>query len=61
MPIFFIEQREQWQTVVTYSVEAETEHEAQELTSTGTLHYENYEILNRDFVKILEIHETHIH
>jgi hypothetical protein len=61
MPIFSIEQREQWQTVVTYSVEAETEHEAQELTRTGTLNYENHEILNRDFVKFLDIHETHIH
>lgn len=60
MPIFSIEQREQWQTLVTYSVEAETEDEAQNLTRTGTLQYEDHEILNRDFVKFLEIHQTQI-
>ena len=60
MPIFSIEQREQWQTLVTYSVEAETEDEAQNLARTGTLPYEDWEILNRDFVKFLEIHQTQI-
>jgi hypothetical protein len=61
MPIFSIEQREQWQTLVTYSIEAKNEDEAQVLTRTGTFQYENHQILNRDFVKILEIHETQIH
>ena len=55
MPIFSIEQREQWQTLVTYSIEAKNEDEAQELTRTGTLQYENHQILNRDFVKVLEV------
>ena len=40
MPIYSIEQREQWQTLVTYSIEAKNEDEAQELTRTGTLQYE---------------------
>ena len=61
MPIFSIEQREQWQTLVTYSIEAKNEDQAQELTRTGTLQYENHEILNRDFVRVLEVHETQIH
>ena len=56
MPNFSIEQREQWQTVVTCSIEAKNEDEAQELTRTGTLQYENHRILNRDFVTVLEVH-----
>jgi hypothetical protein len=61
MPIFSIEQREQWHTLVTYSVEADTQEEAQELTRTGTHKYDTLEILNRDCVKVLDIHETQIH
>ena len=60
MPIFSIEQREQWQALVTYSIEAETEDEAQKLTRTGTLPYEHHEILNRDFVKFIDIQQTQI-
>ena len=60
MPIFSIEQREQWQTLVTYCVEAETEDEAQKLTQSGTLEYEDWEIINRDFVKFLDIHQTQL-
>lgn len=60
MPIFSIEQREQWQALVTYSIEAETEDEAQKLTRTGTLQYEHHEILNRDFVKFVDIQQTQI-
>jgi hypothetical protein len=61
MPIFSIEQREQWHTLVTYSVEADTQEEAQELTRTATHKYDTLEILNRDCVKVLDIHETQIH
>lgn len=61
MPIFSIEQREQWQTLVTYSVEADTQEEAQELTRTGTHKHDTHEILNRDCVKVLDIHEIQIH
>lgn len=61
MPIFSIEQREQWQTLVTYTVEADTQAQAEELTRTGTHQYEDHEILNRDYIKVLDIHETHIH
>lgn len=61
MPIFSIEQREQWQTLVTYTVEADTQDQAEELTRTGTHKYEDHEILNRDYVKVLDIHETQIH
>ena len=60
MPIFSIEQREQWQALVTYSIEAETEDEAQKLTRTGTFQYEHHEILNRDFVKFVDIQQTQI-
>ena len=42
MPIFSIEQREQWHTLVTYSVEADTQEEAQELTRTGTHKYDTH-------------------
>jgi hypothetical protein len=35
MPIYSVEQREQWQTLVTYGLEAESQEQAQELTNTG--------------------------
>lgn len=61
MPIYSVEQREQWQTLVTYSVEAESQQQAQELASTGTQPYEEHEILNRDCLKIVNIHQVQLH
>ena len=61
MPIFSIEQREQWQILVTYSIETDTQEQAQELASTAAQSYEDWEIINRDCVRVLDIHETSVH
>jgi hypothetical protein len=61
MPIFSIEQREQWQTLVTYSIEADTQDQAQELASTATQSYEEHEILNRECVRVVNIDEARLH
>lgn len=60
MPNFLIEQRETWDTIVIYDVEAENEEIARELTQTGTYKYSEHEIINRDCRRIIDIRKTHI-
>lgn len=61
MPNFLIEQREKWDVIVTYNVDAASEAEARELTETGTHVYSDYQLINRDCQKIIDIQQAHFH
>lgn len=60
MPNFLIEQRETWEAIVIYAVEAENEEIAREMTQTGTYKYSEHEIINRDCRRIIDVRQTHI-
>jgi hypothetical protein len=61
MATFQVEQRERWDTIVIYTIEADSPEQAQELTESGTCKYDEHEIINRDFQKLIDVRETRIH
>jgi hypothetical protein len=60
MPNFLIEQRERWDAIVTYDIEADSEEQARALTQTGTYPYTEHDVINRDCQKVIDIREAHI-
>jgi len=60
MPNFLIEQRERWDAIVTYDIEAETEDHARALTETGTCAYTEHEVINRDCQKVIDVRKSPI-
>ncbi|MGH9905584.1 MAG: hypothetical protein ACRD8U_08390 [Pyrinomonadaceae bacterium] len=61
MPNFLVEQRERWDMIVIYDIEADSEDQAKELTQTGTCKYIEHEVLNRDCEKVINVRETRVH
>jgi hypothetical protein len=61
MPTFKVTARTQTTSLVTFSVYAETEEEAKQVTQTGQCEPEETEILNTDLLKIINVEEAYIH
>ncbi|MGH9932344.1 MAG: hypothetical protein ACREA9_24340 [Pyrinomonadaceae bacterium] len=61
MPNFLVEQRERWDMIVIYDIEADSEDQAKELTQTGTCKYTEHEVINRDCEKVINVRETRVH
>jgi hypothetical protein len=55
MPKFHITARETWETLVEYEFEARSEEEAQEEIETGASNYVDFEHLDREVKKIIEV------
>ena len=55
MPKFHITARETWETLVEYEFEARSEEEAQEEIEAGTSSYTDFEHLDREVKKIIEV------
>jgi hypothetical protein len=61
MPNFLVEQRERWDMIVIYDIEADSEDQDKELTHTGTCKYTEHEVINRDCEKVINVRETRVH
>ena len=59
MPKFHITARETWETLVEYEFEAQSEAEAQEEVETGASNYIDFEHLDREVKKIIEVEVVH--
>lgn len=55
MPKFHITARETWETLVEYEFEARSEEEAHEEIETGASSYTDFEHLDREVKKIIEV------
>jgi hypothetical protein len=55
MPKFHITARETWEALVEYEFEARSEEEAQEEIETGAANYTDFEHLDREVKKIVEV------
>jgi hypothetical protein len=60
MANFLIEQREKWDAIVTYDVEADSEEQARELTQSGTCKYSEHEVINRNCERVIHVTRAHI-
>ena len=55
MPKYLITARETWETLVDYEIEASSEEEAVEEIETGIADYKDYEHLDREVKKIIDV------
>lgn len=55
MPKYCVTARETWESLVDYEIEADSEEEAVAEIETGTTDYQDYEHLDREVKKIIDI------
>ncbi|MCA1622339.1 MAG: hypothetical protein LC778_00810 [Acidobacteria bacterium] len=55
MPEFRITARETWELLVDYEIAADSEEEAKEEIETGKLSYADFEHLDREVKKVIDI------
>ena len=56
MPKFSIQSRETWTVLADYSIEAESQEEAEEEVKDGQPQHQEFERINREVEKIVDVH-----